>query len=364
MRDKKISPSFISDLNKSFEKLEGVGRTSAPPKYWTGTGNYTVNRILSGSFLKGLPQGRITCFAGPSGAGKSFLLGNTIRQAQSEGSFVLVVDSENALDDEYMEKIGVDTAVDYSYASVITIEQAQSVVSSFIKAYRKEYGTDQDAPKVLIGIDSLSMLMTQSELENYQKGALKGDQGQRNKQIKAMLRAFTQDIKELNITMVTTCQVYKNQDPLNGEGVWIIPDAVKYACSVINLVTKLKLRTDGEVEGIRMKCESYKTRFTKVNQNVTVEVPYDTGMDPFNGLLDVAVKMNIVEQKGAWYSIGEEKFQSKNFGNVSNKVLELCEQSQQAFIDAQISDRELDISDDETSSRKRFNKVQEGKEEN
>lgn len=308
--------------------------------------------------MKGIPQGRITALSGPSGAGKSFLLANIIRQAQqNEGSFILVVDSENALDDEYMEKIGVDTTNDYSYAGVTTIEQAQSVVSSFIKAYRKEYGSDPTAPKVLIGLDSLSMLMTQSELDNYQKGALKGDQGQRNKQLKAMLRAFTQDIKDLNITMVATCQVYKNQDVLNGEGLWIIPDAVKYACSVIALVTKLKLRNDGEVDGIRMKCESYKTRFTKVHQSITVDVPYDTGMDPNNGLLDVAVKMGIVEQKGAWYNIGDEKFQSKNFEVHSSKVLALCEKAQEAFIEAQISDKDLDLSDDVSSRQKRFDKI-------
>jgi len=59
------------DFLKSFEKdvasMDGVSTSSAPPRYWYSTGNYVLNRIISGSFTKGIPQGRITDLAGPSG---------------------------------------------------------------------------------------------------------------------------------------------------------------------------------------------------------------------------------------------------------------------------------------------------------
>ena len=285
---------FLKEFNKTVDKMDGVGRSSQPPRYWYSTGNHVLNKIISGSFNRGIPQGRITNFSGPSASGKSFLVCNAMRESQKAGAIILVVDSENALDDDFVTAIGVDVKKDYHYVAVTTIAQAQAVVSSFLKGYKKEYGNDENAPQVLIVIDSLSMLLTDTEMDNYDKGVQKGDQGQRNKQLKAMLRAFTQDIKTLNVTMVCTSQVYKNQDVLNGEGLWIISDAVKYAASQIILLNKLKLRDSGskDIEGIRMKCEGYKTRFTKPFQSVTIEVPYDSGMDPYNGLLEVAVEVD------------------------------------------------------------------------
>lgn len=344
---------FLDDFNKSLDKMDGVGREAAPPNFWFNTGSFVLNRLISGSFLRGIPQGRITSLAGPSASGKSFLLGNLCREAQKDDAFVFVVDSENALDTDYLEKIGVDCSPEnFGYASVGTIPQCQAVVSAFMKHYKKEYGNDPNAPKVLIAIDSLTMLSSESEVENYQKGVAKGDQGQRNKQLKSMLRAFTLDIKDSNVAIVNTVQVYKNQDVTNGEGLYIIPDAVKYAASQIVLVTKLKLRIEGEVEGIRMKCEGYKTRFTRPFQSATLEVPYDTGIDPYNGLLDAAVNIGVVQQKGAWYAFGEEKFQSKNFSEYATRVLEACENQDQLMLTTQVKDSDLDTKDDDSISAK------------
>jgi recombination protein RecA len=353
------SVSFLNDFNKALENMDGISTSSAPPRYWYSTGNYVLNKIISGSYLRGIPQGRITTFAGPSSSGKSFLTGNVVKAAQQSGAYVLIVDSENAVDDGFMAAIGVDVNNNYSYVSVTTISQAQKVISSFLKNYKKEYGTDINAPQVLICIDSLSMLLTDTELENYEKGVQKGDQGQRNKQLKAMLRAFVQDIKQLNVAMVTTTQVYKNQDVLNGEGVWIIPDAVKYSASQIVLLTKLKLRDTGskDIEGIRMKCEGYKTRFTKPFQTVTIEVPYETGIDPYNGLLDVAKSIGVVSQAGAWYKFGDEKFQSKNFLQYAAEVLKMCENENQVFLESLFDEDNVDTTDNVSASSKRKKKV-------
>lgn len=356
-----MAMDFLKDFDKSIDKMDGVGRSSQPPRYWFSTGNYVLNKIISGSFMRGIPQGRITVFTGPSASGKSFLTGNVVAQAQKEGAFILVVDSENALDDGFMQAIGVDTENNYSYVGVTTIGQAQKVISSFIKGYKKEYGNDNDAPKILICIDSLSMLLTDTELENYDKGVQKGDQGQRNKQLKAMLRAFVQDIKELNISITATSQVYKNQDVLNGEGVWIVSDAVKYSASQIMMTTKLKLRETGsrDVEGIKMKCEGYKTRFTKPFQTVTIEVPYEIGMDPYNGLLDVAKELGIVKQAGAWYRIDDDtKFQSKDFNKYADAVLHKAEEMREQFLEAVLSEElEEVIEDGKSSKQKRREKV-------
>lgn len=340
---------FLKAFNKELEKMDGVGTSSLPPRYWYSTGNHVLNRIISGSFFKGIPQGRITNLAGSSGAGKSFLAANLVKAAQQAGAFCLVLDSENALDDEFMQKIGITTDENYQYTEVSTIPQVTKVISAFISGYRKEYGEDSEAPQVFILVDSLDMLMTETELGHYQAGNAKGDQGQRNKQLKAMLRTFVQDIKKLNITMVVTSQVYKNQDVMNGEGVWIVSDAVKYAASQIILLSKLKLKGDsgkaGDFSGIRMKCEGYKTRFTKPFQTITIEVPYETGMDPTSGLLEVAIELGAVTKKGSWYNLAGCTDNLRGADVVSNHVDSLllqCEEKTSSFLQAVISNSEAD----------------------
>lgn len=350
---------FLKTFTKDLSGMEGVGTTSAPPRYWYSAGNYVLNKIISGSFYKGIPQGRITNLAGPSASGKSFVAANIVRAAQQAGAMILVVDSENALDDEFMGKIGVDTdRDDYVYADVVTINDVTRVVSRFLKGYKDAFGDAEDAPQALVLIDSLDMLITATEHEHYDKGVQKGDQGQRNKQMKQMLRTFVQDIKRLNVAIVCTSQVYKNQDVMNGEGVWIVSDAVKYSASQIVLLTKLKLKdtkTGGGVTGIRMKCEGYKTRFTKPFQTVVIEVPYESGMDPYSGLVETAVDMGIVEKKGARYQIvGQDKtWFAKDIADYAETILLEGEKQASTFLKADVTTIDEDESDVVSSKKKR-----------
>jgi RecA/RadA recombinase len=344
---------FISDFRKDISKIADIEDGAQPPRWWISTGNYVLNKIISGDYFKGYPQGRITSLTGPSGTGKSFLACNAIREFQQNGGeFTLVLDSENALDDDFVTKIGVKTSTDvYSYVPVMTISQTQNIVSRLIKQYKEEYTNHLEGPKVLIVIDSLDMLMTDTEEENFEKGVMKGDQGQRNKQLKAMLRSFVQAIKNTNIMMIVTNQVYKNQDVTNGEGVWIISDAVKFSLSQILLLTKLKLKDVGssEVQGIRMKAEGYKTRFTKPYQTVTLEVPYETGMDPFSGLLESAVVLGAVEKAGSRYRFaGEDQTWFASDTSQREKML-IKVKAFAGSLKAQVNDDE-DITEEETAT--------------
>ena len=316
---------FLKNFEKDLEKIDVTVGSGEPPRYWYSAGNYALNRIISGSFYKGIPQGRVTGLAGPSGSGKSFLACNLMREAQQQGAHILAIDSENALDEDFVRAIGVDPSEGYTYVSADTIPQVTKVVSTFLKGFKAEYGDDPDAPQVLIVIDSLDMLMTETEQDHFAKGVTKGDQGQRNKQLKAMLRTFVQTIKRLNVSMIVTSQVYKNQDVMNGEGVWIISDAVKYSLSQIVLLTKLKLKDTGstDIKGIRMKTEGYKTRFTQPFQKVVIEVPYDEGMNPLSGLLEVAVELGIVKKKGSRYVLAGEDttWFAKDIGDRAEEIL-------------------------------------------
>lgn len=361
--------SFIEDVNKTLVKSGMEAGRGAPPRFWFSTGNFVLNKIFSGSYYRGYPQGRILCLAGPSQSGKSFLTANAMKAAQEDDAYVVALDSENALDDDFASAIGVDVSSNYTHVHVNTMSDFKKASTSVIEGYRAQYGEDADAPKVLLVCDSLDMLETETESDHYRKGRVVGDQGQRSKQLKSILRPLVHAIKNLNISMIVTHQVYKNQDIRNGEGVWIVNDAIKYSLSQILLLKKLKLK-DGEdkskVEGIRMVCEGYKTRFTKPYQTVTIEVPYDTGMDKFNGLLESAEGIGVVSKGGSWYQYktGKDensivKFQKKDFDKYKEAVLVECESKRSRFLEADLSNEKIDNEPQTSAKKKRVNKAKE-----
>lgn len=328
--------SFLTELKKSEKKLveSGIAVKAPPPKWWISTGNFLLNKIISGKYLNGIGQGRLSLVTGPSSAGKSFIIANLAREAQKIGCGIFAVDSENALDDEFMSKIGVDTErPDYIYRGVSTIPQAQKMIQGFIKAYRDH----KEEQKFLLIVDSLDMLRTSSQAEHYEKGETKGDQGQHAKQTKDMLAPWVNDIRDLNIAIVCSKQVFQEQDPMlqkNPQTAWKLTEAVKYAFSQILLVTKFMLKDespkkgaakvkDTQYAGIRLKAYGLKTRFTKPFQVASILVPYETGIDPYDGIFDVAVSMGVIGSSpgSAWYTYKDKKFQKSAFSEIQEEVL-------------------------------------------
>lgn len=300
--------SFLKDFKKAVNKLDSVQVGITRPQEWLTLGNYALNYALTGDWNKGIPLGRSAAFVGPSGAGKSFLTSNAIKHAQIAGYHVLALDSENALDMDYLGKIGASVSEDkLTYAKVTTIEDVNSVCAEFFKSYIKTYGKDDpNSPRVLIVLDSLAMLASTTEMENYEGGGvIKGDQGQLAKRRKAMLKLIHGQLAMLPITMVFTDHVY-NRDIMKGDGEWAITNSVRFFPSIIGLVTKLKLKEGTEVIGVRMRVETYKSRFAKANTKIELEVPYNKGMSPFTGLEDmltglgVITKSDVAGKKQGW----------------------------------------------------------------
>lgn len=287
--------AFLDKFKKEVAKLDSVGVGIRTTETWLSTGNFALNRALSGDFTKGIPLGKISGFCGPSGSGKSFISANLCRQAQKEGYHILYLDSEHAVDVDYLAKIGVKVDAEaLTYLSVTTIEDVNSVLSEFFSGYKKAYGKNaEDAQKTLIILDSLAMLSSATEMENYEKGTIKGDMGQLAKRRKAMLRLAVGNIGNLPISMVVTDHVYP-QDVLIGDGMWAITNSVKFSLSIIGIVTKLKLKEDGEVTGVRMRFETYKSRFAKLGTKVELEVPYNKGMSPISGLIELLSDMGVL----------------------------------------------------------------------
>lgn len=287
---------FLAAFKKEVAKLSTVSVGLPETSHWLSTGNFALNRALSGDFRKGVPLAKITLFAGPSGSGKSFIAGNITKQAQVQGYHVVYLDSEHAIDVDYLSKIGCDISPEHlTYISVATIEDVNSTLSEFFAGYKKTFGKGNlEAQRTLIVLDSLAMLSSTTEMDNYEKGGIiKGDQGQLAKRRKAMLRLAVGQIGNLPISMVVTDHVYP-QDIMMGDGAWAITNSTKFSCSIIGIVTKLKLKDEGEVVGVRMRFETYKSRFAKLGTKVELEVPYNSGMSPVTGLLEMLQEMQVI----------------------------------------------------------------------
>ena len=288
---------FLEKFKKDVAKLDTVGVGLRTVEHWLSTGNYALNRALSGDFKKGIPLGKITLFAGPSGAGKSFIVSNIALQAQLLGYHVLFLDSEHAIDVDYLSKIGCDIREEaLTYISVATIEDVNRVLAEFFSGYTKAYGKDnygEAVQKTIIVLDSLAMLSSTTEFENYDRdGTIKSDQGILAKRRKAMLRLAVAHLGRLPITMLVTDHVYP-QDIMMGDGAWAITNSTKFSSSIIGIVTKLKLKDEGVVTGVRMRFETYKSRFAKLGTKVELDVPYNRGMASTSGLLELLVEMGV-----------------------------------------------------------------------
>jgi recombination protein RecA len=278
---------FLTKFKKEIAKLENVSTEFSPPGKWYSTGNYALNRILSGSYFKAIPQGRLTAFVGPSAVGKSYITCNIIREAQKAGAVCLVIDSENALDPKFMSRAGINTKDEnLTYVQVVTIQNVTSVVSEFLTGYEKAYGKfNKEAPDLVIVLDSLGNLLTDSENEKFEQGRQTGDQGQSAKNKKHLLRTLVSRLGRCNATFVFTDQVYP-ADIMAGDGAWAVTNGVKYSASQITLLTKLNLKAESEQVGIRMRAATYKSRFVKPGTRIELEVPYAEGLSKTTGLLE------------------------------------------------------------------------------
>ena len=300
--------NIIKSSTKSIKSLTGVSIGFHDPDTWVSTGNFALNYRISGDFNKGIPLGKVTVFAGESGSGKSFIVsGNIAREAQKQGIFVVMLDSENALDDKWLTDLGVDTSPEKLLKiNVSMIDHVGKFTSDFIKGYRNDFEdtTREERPKVLFIVDSLGMLLTPTEIDQFEKGDMKGDMGRKAKQLKALVTNCVNSFGDLNIGMVCTNHTYASQDMFDPDPKVSGGSGFVYASSILVAMGKLKLKEDEEgnktsdVAGIRAKCKVMKTRYNKPFEDVEIKIPYSTGMNPHSGLLDMFEKYKLITQSG------------------------------------------------------------------
>jgi recombination protein RecA len=293
----------LSKFRKTLTKaIDGLGVGFNDPTDWVSTGNFALNYLISGDFNKGIPLGKVTVFAGESGAGKSYICsGNLIKNAQEQGIYVILIDSENALDESWLHALGVDTTEE----KLLKLNMAMiDDVAKTIHEFMTEYKSMTERPKVMFVIDSLGMLLTPTDINQFEAGDLKGDMGRKPKALTALVRNCVNMFGNYNVGMVCTNHTYASQDMFDPDDKISGGQGFVYASSIVVAMKKLKLKEDedgnkvSEVNGIRASCKIMKTRYSKPFETLQIKIPYTTGMNPYSGLVDMFEKQGLLVQQG------------------------------------------------------------------
>ena len=298
-------PFDVSKFRKSITKsIEGLSVGFNDPTDWVSTNNYALNYLISGDFNRGIPLGKVTVFAGESGAGKSFICsGNLVANAQKQGIFPILIDTENALDEKWLHALDVDTSEDKLLKlNMAMIDDVAKMISEFVKEYKTL--PEEGRPKVLFVLDSLGMLLTPTDVNQFNAGDMKGDMGRKPKALTALVRNCVNMFGDLNLGLVATNHTYASQDMFDPDDKISGGQGFIYASSIVVAMKKMKLKEDedgnkiSQVKGIRAGCKIMKTRYAKPFESVQVKIPYETGMNPYSGMTDLLEGKELLKKEG------------------------------------------------------------------
>lgn len=310
-------PFDLSKLRKKVaDSIKGMSYGFNDPTTFLDTGCYALNYLAGGRFDGGVPlEGKTTMFAGDSGSGKSYIVSaNLIKSAQKNDVYTFLIDTENALDKEWLSRLGVNVDPDFMEKYVAsTVDDASKFIGEIIELWD---ANNKDVPyneqqKMLIVVDSVGMLITPNQEKQFMEGDQKGDLGLKAKQVSNMMRVIQAKIASKPIGVVFTNHVYASQDQYTPD---VIPGGkmLEFATSLIVQMNKLLLKKnemgDSVVEegsaamGIRSSAVVRKSRYSKPFEKVQIYIPFNEGMDRYSGLFDLFDKKGLFTKAGNWYS--------------------------------------------------------------
>ncbi|MCL2043472.1 MAG: recombinase RecA [Treponema sp.] len=245
----------------------------------------------------GYPRGRIIEIYGPESSGKTTLALHAIAEAQKLGGTAAFIDAEHALDPVYAKGLGVN--IDELWVSQPDNgEQAMEITDSLVRS---------GAVDVIV-VDSVAALTPQSEIQ--------GEMG--DAQMGAQARLMSQALRKLTATIgkSKTIIIFINQirmkigvfmgNPETTTG----GNALKFYSSVrieVRKIETMEASKDTPAIGNRVRVKVVKNKVAPPFRKVELELIFGKGISGISSLLDCAVKYDIIEKKGAWYSYGEEK---------------------------------------------------------
>lgn len=270
-----------------------------------GTSSHTagIDVIPSGSILLdealgigGYPRGRVIEVYGPESSGKTTLTLHAIAEAQKMGGIAAFIDAEHALDPAYAKNLGVN--IDELWVSQPdTGEQALEIAESLVRS---------GAVDVIV-VDSVAALTPQAEIE--------GDMGDSHMGLQA--RLMSQALRKLTaiIGKSKTLLIFINQIRMKIGIAYGNPEtttggnALKFYSSVRIEVRKGEVlgKDEDEAWGNKVRIKVVKNKVAPPFRKVELEILFGKGISPYGSLLDCAVKYELIDKKGAWYSYKEDK---------------------------------------------------------
>jgi len=285
----------VKESGNKFASIVEDGIDGADVAGFVDTGSYAFNALLSGSLYGGVADNKIIALAGESATGKTYFTLGIVAQflKNNPEGMVLYFDSEQAVTSDMFEGRGVD-AKRVAVFPVATIEEFKTQCVSIVD---KILEMDESERKpMMIVLDSLGMLSTEKEMNDSAEGKNVRDMT-RAQGVKATFRVLTMKLGKARIPLVMTNHTYDvvgayvpTKEMGGGSG-------LKYAASTIVYLSKKKEKNaDGDVIGNIIHCKLYKSRLTKENQMVDVQLNYDSGLNRYYGLVDIAMNHGIFKK--------------------------------------------------------------------
>lgn len=287
---------------------------------FVSTGNYALNKIISGEYTKGIPIGGPTQLRGDSSVGKTLFAASILSEAIKQGYYALLLDAENAFSKKFAQMVGIDTSKLW-YSCPETVEDAFISIEESILAIR---GQDKKTPIVIV-LDSLAVLPVRDELvekkkdqSNYEANPMEG--ALRAKITGSCLRKVNPHLRKNDVALVIINQ-HRNKITMFGDPTTNASGgmALQYYLFVDLLLKSSKTKDvilDDEENplGIEVEIKCNKNKCAIPFKTTRVKVKFDKGVEEYSGLLDSLVEDGkVISKEKGRYQVGSTNFTENQF---------------------------------------------------
>ena len=297
------APAASSDKKKAIEtamqQIEKMYGKGSIMRY--GDGNVAnVEAIPTGSLaldlalgIGGLPRGRVVEIYGPESSGKTTLALHVLAEAQKMGGEVAFVDAEHALDPTYAKALGVNVE-DMLISQPDTGEQALEITEALVRS---------GAIDVVV-VDSVAALVPRAEIEGEMGDSFVGLHARLMSQA---LRKLTGIINKTNTIVIFINQLREKVGVMYGNPeVTTGGRALKFYASVRIDVRRVEtLKASGEVVGNHVRAKVVKNKVAPPFREAEFDIMYGEGISKLSELIDLGVKLDLVQKSGSWFSLGD-----------------------------------------------------------